>query len=559
MPRRTFLKLASLAGSGIAAGKLLGEFPLSAQASPQVPPLPPPAPIPDLPPKRPAGSVPMGNPTTFPEAKMDFPIVPGPYAPTWESIAQNYPGKEVSWLRDAKFGIWVHFGPQAAGMSGDWYARRLYMQGQTAYNNHIRDFGHPSEIGYKDLLKDWNPTKLDPAAVVKLYKNIGARFMLIQGVHHDNFDNWNSTYQPWNSMNMGPKRDLLGEWSQAAHKAGMRFGVSFHHEYTWWWWLKSLGSDRTGPKAGVPYDGNLTLADGKGKWWEGLDPRLLYGVDLREYQGFDQDSSCPVQGIVTNHPEYCKWYVTRWALRIMDVVRKYDPDFIYTDGNSTQPFTGFKSATGYKCDAMQRVMADFYNHSLLTRGKVDTFSIVKFHPPGNGVVNTFENNWPADIKTDQPWIGETAYGDGSLDDGSLKLLADVGDWMKVNGEAIYGSRAWVKLGESADGRPRPSPTGKIGGRQAGFKFGPQDFRFTEGKDGSVYAFCLTVPDPATALKITSLGTDAQPGRPAVKSVSLLGSTAPLDWKQQADGLQIKCPDPMPFHIALVFKVNLAAA
>ena len=213
MPRRTFIKLASLAGSGIAARGLLGEFPLWAQGSPLVPPLPAPAPIPELPPKRPAGSVPMGNPTAFPEAKMDFPIVPGPYAPTWESIAQNYPGKEVSWLRDAKFGIWVHFGPQAAGMSGDWYARRLYMQGQTAYNNHIRDFGHPSEIGYKDLLKDWNPTKLDPAAVVKLYKDIGARFMLIQGVHHDNFDNWNSAYQPWNSVNLGPKRDFLGLWS----------------------------------------------------------------------------------------------------------------------------------------------------------------------------------------------------------------------------------------------------------------------------------------------------------------------------------------------------------
>ena len=208
----------------------------------------------------------MGDPATFSEVKMDFPIVPGPYAPTWESIAQNYPGKEVSWLREAKFGIWVHFGPQAAGMSGDWYARKLYMQGETAYNNHLRDFGHPSEVGYKDLLRTWNPVKLDPAAVVKIYQNAGARFLLIQGVHHDNFDNWNSAYQPWNSVNLGSKRDFLGEWSKAVHEAGIRYGVSFHHEYTWWWWQKSLGSDKTGPKAGVPYDGNLTLADGKGQW-----------------------------------------------------------------------------------------------------------------------------------------------------------------------------------------------------------------------------------------------------------------------------------------------------
>jgi alpha-L-fucosidase len=470
------------------------------------------------------------------------------------------------------------------------------MQGQPAYNNHLRDFGHPSEVGYKDLLKDWNPTKLDPAAVVKLYKDIGARFMLILGVHHDNFDNWNSAYQPWNAVNLGPKRDLLGEWSKAAHQAGMRFGVSFHHEYTWWWWQKSLGSDKTGPKAGVPYDGNLTLAEGKGKWWEGMDPRLLYGVDLREYAGFDQDSWCPTKGILTNHAEYAKWYATRWALRIMDVVRKYDPDFIYTDGNSTQPYTGYLSATGFKCDAMQRVIADFYNHSLVTRGKVDTFSIVKFHPPGNGVVNTFEDNWPGNIKTDQPWIGETAYGDwyfapgfvydagalvrhmlecvsrdgsfcvniamrpdGSFDDGSLKMLAEVGDWMKTNGEAIYGTRAWTKYGESANGRVRASPAGKIGRSQANFKFGPQDFRFTVGKDGAVYAFCMTVPAPGTSLKITSLGSAAESAGPPIKSVSLLGSGTPIDWKQQPDGLQIKCPDQMPFKIALVFRVSLAVA
>jgi alpha-L-fucosidase len=604
MLRRTFIKLTSVAGSGIAASNLLGGFSSLARgavtaaapipASNGLPPLPPLAPIPTLPPLQPAGSVPMGDPAIFPEAKMDFPMVPGPYAPTWDSIGQNYPGKEVSWLRDAKFGIWVCFGPQAAGLSGDWYARRLYMQGQPAYNNHLRDFGHPSEVGYKDLLKDWNPTKLDPDAVVKLYKDIGARFMLVQGVHHDNFDNWNSAYQPWNSVNLGPKRDFLDEWSKAAHKEGMRFGVSFHHEYTWWWWLKSLGSDRTGPKAGVPYDGNLTLADGKGQWWEGLDPRLLYGVDLREYKGFDQDSWCPDQGILTNHQEYAQWYVKRWALRIMDVVRKYDPDFIYTDGNSTQPYTGYKSATGFKCDAMQRVMADYYNHSLSTRGQVDTFSIVKFHPPVNGVVNTFEDNWPADIKTDQPWIGETAYGDwyyapgfvydagalvrhmlecvsrdgcfcvniamrpdGSFDDGSLKMLADVGDWMKINGEAIYGSHAWLKYGEGANGRVRQSPTGKINQRQADFKFSPQDFRFTAGKDGSVYAFCLTVPEPGTTLKIASMGTKAQPAVPTVKSVSLLGSTATVDWKQSADGLEINCPAQMPFRIALVFKVAFA--
>jgi len=181
--------------------------------------MPDPEPIPTLPPTRPPGSVPLGDPHKFPEVKLTFPIAEGPYGPTWESIEKNYPGKELAWLREAKFGIWVHFGPQAAGKSGDWYARRMYLEGTPAYNNHIRDFGHPSEVGYKELLRDWNPTQLDPAALIQLYQEAGARFVLIQGVHHDQFDNWNSKYQPWNSVNLGPKRDLLKEWTTAAKKA----------------------------------------------------------------------------------------------------------------------------------------------------------------------------------------------------------------------------------------------------------------------------------------------------------------------------------------------------
>ncbi|WP_218164069.1 alpha-L-fucosidase [Chitinophaga sancti] len=203
------------------------------------------------------------------------------------SIEKNYPGTP-QWLRDAKFGIWVHFGPQASGESGDWYARKLYVEGTLAYKNHVKNHGHPSEVGYKDVLRNWNPSKLNPAALAKIYKDAGARFLLIQGVHHDNFDLWNSRYQPWNSVNLGPKRDLIGEWAKACRSENLKFGITFHHEYTWWWWQTAFGSDTAGSKKGVPYDGNLTLADGKGKWWEGYDPRLLYGIDLREYKGVQE-------------------------------------------------------------------------------------------------------------------------------------------------------------------------------------------------------------------------------------------------------------------------------
>ena len=216
--------------------------------------------FPLIPDKLPIDSVTMGDWRTFPEMKLDIPIAPGPFEPTWESIEKNYPG-EPAWLREAKFGIWVHFGPQSAGESGDWYARNLYKPEKKAYQNHLNRYGHPSEVGYKEVLRDWNPTRLDPAALTKIYEDAGARFLMIQGVHHDNYDLWNSKYQPWNSVNIGPKRDLLGEWAKACRADGMHFGVTFHHEYTWWWWQTAFGSDKEGDRKGVPYDGNLTLAD----------------------------------------------------------------------------------------------------------------------------------------------------------------------------------------------------------------------------------------------------------------------------------------------------------
>jgi alpha-L-fucosidase len=553
-------------------------------------------PIPEIPTPLAQDSVPMGDSRSAPEVKLGFPIESGPFQPTWESIAKNYPGTPA-WLREAKFGIWVHFGPQAAGESGDWYARKLYIPGTPAYNNHLKKYGHPSVSGYKEVLRDWNPTKLDPAKLTAIYKAAGARYLVIQGVHHDNFDLWNSHYQPWNATHLGPKRDIIGEWAKAARAAGIHYGITFHHEYTWWWWQTAFGADKDGPKAGVPYDGHLTLADGKGKWWQGLDPRLLYGIDLREYKGVTAAAnspwSPPPAGLFSRHEAYCKWYASWWAMRMVDAINQYDPDFIYTDGTSPQPFSGEGTGTGMKADAMQRVIAHFYNHTLKKRGKVDSFSIIKFHPPINGTVNTLEGGIPRDIKTDQPWIAETPVGDwfyapgffyssdivvrylleevsrdgnvavcvsllpdGSLDNGSLKMLEGVGKWMRINGEGIYGSKAWEVLGEGANGKINTLPGGSLGKRQADVPYGPQDFRFTVGKDDSLYAWCLTVPKPGTELRITSLGTTANRLKKPIKSLSLLGHVGILRWKQEPDALVVTCPGSMQFSTAIGFKISV---
>lgn len=562
----------------------------------ELPTLPP---IPSIPDPKPPGSVQMGDPGKFNEVKMDFPIEEGPFAPTWDSITSNYPTKDSAWLRQAKFGIWVHFGPQAAGQSGDWYARRMYIEGSPAYMNHIRDFGHPSEIGYKDLIRTWNPTALDPAALTKIYHDAGARFLMIQGVHHDQYDNWNSKYQPWNSFNLGPKRDILGEWKTALRAANMHFGITFHHEYSWWWWQSCYRADETDKqgKRGVPYDGNLTTHyDGTGQWW-GTDPfdlRKLYLTNLREYAGIynamDKGGYNLNRGIFINHLDYAHWYATWWALRIEDVIENYDPDFIYTDGNSTQPFSGDRSGSGYKCDAMQRVIAHYFNRTLARRGTLDTFAIVKFNPHNRGIVNTFEAGYPDNIKTDQPWIGESPIGDwfyntnfnyspgmviryllecvsrdgsaavcvalrpdGSLDPQSVTQLKAIGNWMNINNAGIYGSRAWIKYGEGTNTLPR----GSLGNPQANKVFTSSDFRYTVGADGFLYAYCMTVPAAGEKLTLPSLGTDGGNLAAPITSVQLLGSDAPLDWKQSATDLAITCPSSMPFQTSVCFKIGPA--
>ena len=277
---------------------------------------------------------------------------------------------------------------------------------------------------------------------------------------------------------------------------------------------------------------------------------------------------------------------------MMDAVDKYQPDFIYTDGTDQQPFSGFGTGTGYRCDAMQRVIADFYNKTLARRGKVDVFSIVKFRRKTNGTVNTQEGGIPRGIKTDQDWIAETPVGDwfygpnftyssdavirylleevardgnvglcvsllpdGSLDDGSSRMLKEVGQWMRINGEGIYGSRAWKVLGEGADGKLNVLGGGKIGTRQANHRFSISDFRFTVGKNGCLYAWCMTVPKAGQELRITSLAATSKLLAQPITSITLLGYDGTLTWSQDADALCITCPSPMNFQTAIGFKIS----
>ncbi|MEO6720298.1 MAG: alpha-L-fucosidase, partial [Ferruginibacter sp.] len=244
-----------------------------------------------------------------------LPVVKGPFTADWKGLSRTYTVPE--WWREAKLGAWAHWDPQSMPERGDWYARNMYIEGNPVYAFHVKTFGHPSEYGYKDIAHNWVIDKWNPEEMMNLFVEMGARYFMAMGVHHDNFDCWDSKYQPWNSVHVGPKVDIVGTWAKIARKHGLRFGIGFHHTppRTWGQFMPvRYTSDKAGPKQGVPYDALQTIADGKGKWWEGMDPVDLYG---------------PVH--TSKEDALRSPFANQFMWRVDDAINKYHPDIIYFD------------------------------------------------------------------------------------------------------------------------------------------------------------------------------------------------------------------------------------
>ena len=217
-------------------------------------------------------------------------------------------------VQDAKFGIWSHWGPQSVPMAGDWYARQMYIQGSPQYNYHVRHYGHPSKFGYKDICALWKAENFHPQELMSLYKKAGARYFVAQAMHHDHFFNFPSKYNRFNSMNIGPKKDICGLWKATAEKEGLPFGLTEHLGATFSWWKVNKWCDTYGPYAGVPYDGN--------------DP---------EYRDFYLDNYEHVNG-QERDVEPRPWYTTNkkfrdyWLKVMIELIDLYKPDLLYSDG-----------------------------------------------------------------------------------------------------------------------------------------------------------------------------------------------------------------------------------
>ena len=480
------------------------------------------------------------------------------FAPTFESLA-GYQCPE--WFRDAKFGIWAHWGPQSVPMFGDWYARKMYEEGGKAYEHHIQTYGHPSKFGYKDIIPMWKAEKFDPDRLMTMYKAAGARYFVSMAVHHDNFDLWNSKHHRWNAVQMGPKRDIVGGWQKAARNLGLKFGVSEHLGASYNWFQASQGSDKKGPLAGVPYDG----ADPK--WQELYHPPAKPG-DRAWYTSDEQ-------------------WAREWSMRITDLVDQYQPDLLYSDG--ALPFG----------EVGRSLLAHYYNANMARNGgKLDAVYNLKDwrgraghgeYVDGIGVQDV-ERGGLAAIKP-APWQTDTAIGDwfynvnwkakdtgtmyrspkwvihtlvdvvskngnmllnviqrpdGLLDPEVERLLSDITAWMKVNGEAIHSTRPWKIYGE---GKTKTD----AGHFKEDFAFTASDIRFTQSKDGkAVYAISLGKPEDGQ-LQIQSLGKLDSTGGNRIDRVELLGHAGKLAFEQTAEGLVVKLP-AVPNPIACALKI-----
>jgi alpha-L-fucosidase len=513
----------------------------------------------------------------------DLAIASGAFQADWQSLTSHY--QVPDWFRDAKFGLWAHWGCQCEAEAGDWYAREMYIEGSKDYKFHLEHYGHPSKVGFKDVIRQWQAAHFEPDKLLAFYKKFGARYFMALANHHDNFDNFNSKYQSWNSVAIGPKKDLIGLWAAAARKNGLRFAVSVHASRAWSWYEVAQRADTTGPLAGVPYDGKLTKADGKGQWWEGLDPQELYAQNHVPGKKLDWDWN-PEKGSSVPDPAYMQ----KFFLRTRQLWDDYHPDMIYFD-DTILPFHGVTDDIGL------RLAAHFYNSSVQLHGRNEAVMTAKQlnTDQRRAMVYDIERGKSARILP-EPWQTDTCLGqwhynrqvyekheyksaatvipmladivskngnlvlsvplrrDGTPDEDEVKIVTDIGAWLKVNGEAIYATRPWKVYGEGPS--TVASEKGQFGGQSDVQKhpFTAEDVRFTQSKDGkTLYAIALGFPtNGIVTLKSLADPSSYEVGN--VRSVHMLG-VGKLKFNRDKDGLTVTLPAKRPCDIAFALKIS----
>ncbi len=470
------------------------------------------------------------------------------FEPTWESLrGYSVPG----WYSDAKFGIFVHWGLYAVpAYNNEWYSRNMYLQGSDEFQHHVETYGPHTQFGYKDFIPMFKGERFDPDAWIALFKKAGARYVVPVAEHHDGFALYDCPFSRWNAVQMGPKRDVIGELAQAARRQELIFGLSYHRLENWWFFDqgKKFDSDVQDP----------AYADFYGPAMPGPTP----GTDewkLRDW----------------SPPPDAK-FLDGWLGRALDLVDKYQPQLFYFDWwiqqyvlePYLQEFAAYYYNRGREWDHGATII---YKYEAFPEGtavyEVERGQLAGINPrvwqtgtsiskSSWGYVENQQYKTASDIigdlvdvvsKNGVMLLNVGPRADGTIPEQEQEVLLEIGRWLEANGEAIYGSRPWHVFGEG------PTEVGEGAftdtEREA---YTSEDIRFTTQGD-VLYAICLGWPDDGE-VTIRSLGAGGPAGEPPIRQVSLLGSPQALSWSLTVDGLRIETPAERPCQHAYVFKI-----
>jgi len=478
------------------------------------------------------------------------------YAPTWESLCEH---PVPDWFRNEKFGIYTHWGPYTvpayggnsdalAGIRGDcnsaWYGRHMYVPDHPIAIHHEKAYGGAKKTGYKDLIPLFTAEKFDPDEWVELFKDAGARFMGPTAQLHDGFALWKSKVNRWNCAAMGPKRDIMGEFADAARRAGMRFVTTFHHSHHWFFFQVARGQG---------YD---------------LDDPEFRDLYLRAHDPREMPDSA---------------YHDRWRDQLYEVIDQYSPDLLWFDFGLRRIRSDYKKA----------FLAYYYNEAQKKGQDVGVTYKNQDLPPGAGILDLEVGKmddlclfpWLTDTSIDCVPCGNWAHAsaaafksperlihnlvdrvskngqlllnvgpraDGTIPTAARRILKKVGEWLRINGEAIYNTRPWYTYGEG------PTKTGVDMSKGGHFnetgepRFCAHDIRFTTADD-AVYAVCLGVPGDEVFINTFKSRVHAE----EISRVTLLGVDGPLAWRHDWDeGLIISPPEKVPSEYANTFKIEM---
>ena len=473
----------------------------------------------------------------------------GPFQPSWDSLIQY---EVPEWYRDAKFGIFIHWGPYCVPAFGnEWYPRNMYQPDSPEFKHHIETYGPQDQFGYKDFIPLFKAEKFDAAQWVQLFKDAGARYVMPVAEHHDGFPMYATTLSKWNAAEMGPGRDILAELAAESRRQGLVFGLSSHRAEHWWF-----------------MDGGRKFAS---------------DVQNKRYQDFYGPAAASPNRTPPEQWKSLDWnprpdasYLDDWLARCAELVDKYQPQVFWFDWWIEQivfkPYIQKFAAYYYNRAAewQKGVAINYKNEAFppeaavydVERGKLpginphfwQTDTSVSYKSwgyihddefkPVSGMVHDL-----VDIvsKNGCLLMNIGPRPDGTIPEGAADRLRGIGLWLKVNGEAIYGTRTWESYGEG----DTPIPAGFKEKEQTSYT--SSDIRYTR-KGDTLYAISLGWAEGEWLCKSLGSGSSIQKDR--IIQIELLGSQAPLTWKQDAAGLHVIPPAEKPCEHAYTLKISL---